>query len=185
VRAAGHRKNRKAVPLRPVLSIPRGCSTAQRCAADWRPKTSISRIRSENFRAPENPSPPRPTITTTTANDNNKLQQVCKIGGYWVRKPPDSFDVLKKRQGTPGSARFWERRWRKRRGGLATATTRTRSESQCAIPTARVVNRPRRREVTGPLRGGTRAAGLPARRFALLTNSTLQEEETQWWIRAG
>jgi hypothetical protein len=53
------------------------------------------------------------------------------------------------------------------------------SESCCTTPIARVVNRPRRRKVTGSLRGGTRAAGLPARRFALLTNSTLQKEELQ------
>ncbi|KAK4098058.1 hypothetical protein N658DRAFT_499777, partial [Parathielavia hyrcaniae] len=32
----------------------------------------------------------------------------ARSGGYWVRKTPDSFDVLKKRQGTPGPAQFWE-----------------------------------------------------------------------------
>jgi hypothetical protein len=32
----------------------------------------------------------------------------CKIRGILGTKPPDSFDVLKKRQGTPGPAQFWE-----------------------------------------------------------------------------
>ncbi|KAK4126597.1 hypothetical protein N657DRAFT_313568 [Parathielavia appendiculata] len=87
-----------------------------RCAACWRPRTSISRIKSEIFERPKIPHRParqsrQPTPTTTTS-----CNKFARLGGYWE---------------------------------------------------------------------GTRAAGSPARRFALLTNSTLQEEELQWWIRAG
>ncbi|KAK4118541.1 hypothetical protein N657DRAFT_370748 [Parathielavia appendiculata] len=78
-----------------------------RCAACWRPRTSISRIKSEIFERPKIPHRParqsrQPTPTTTTS-----CNKFARLGGYWVRKPPDSFDVLKKRQGTPGPARFW------------------------------------------------------------------------------
>ncbi|KAK4101280.1 hypothetical protein N658DRAFT_496578 [Parathielavia hyrcaniae] len=79
------------------------------CAACRRPKTSISRIRSEVSERPEIPHhPARQPRFTDTNDEKQAATNSARSGGYWLRKPPDFFDVLKKRQGTPGPAQFWE-----------------------------------------------------------------------------
>ncbi|KAK4098566.1 hypothetical protein N658DRAFT_499220 [Parathielavia hyrcaniae] len=51
------------------------------CAACWRPKSSISRIRSEVSERPEIPHHPARQPRLTDTNDKNKLQQTSQDQG--------------------------------------------------------------------------------------------------------
>ena len=99
-----------AIPSRNRYAV-EGIAVGSKRAIEVRFSYALARI-SHRPRPRRRPPPPPSTITIRLRIEyvSPAMQQHFETGGYGVRKPSDSFDVLKGRQDTSGpgpTSRWW------------------------------------------------------------------------------